>query len=68
MLDFTIIFITWCPFGWNSPCAGLLDLGMIMRFKEMRMRQIIGHEKVGKDSLDIGPGVWDHEEFTLLPK
>lgn len=49
-------------------CWALGDLGMVMRFREMRMRQIIGHEKVGKDSLDIDPGVWDHQEFTLFPK
>lgn len=34
----------------------------------MKMRQIIGHEKLGRDSLDIDPGVWDHQEFTSFPK
>lgn len=49
-------------------CLALGNIGMVMRFREMKMRQIIEHEKVRKDTLDIDPGVWDHQEFTSFPK
>lgn len=45
-----------------------MDPDLIVKSRKAKMREFIAHEEERRGSLDIEPGVWDHQVHTQFPQ